>query len=287
MDVWSCNRSEWCPCEQPKLQRIIISTQADYCQEQFPFWYRWYTQIFPADLIFVLAVETPVASTDATEAFYNGKPGVHFQRIRRENFEPGEAWDVLTRWANGPWLRPPYMILSADTDQYFELPLSPPPAHRGLIFFHEVELASDHVPSVEQLAETPLRELSLDWRSFCVGKGHFTTERRAALYNIPSCPRTGAGSHCYPPDFVTNGDSQGYHWIFSGADAFVRKVHSLTLAKGDKLWWHWPQWAKMSREQSEDALRVHYAAMVREGAAGPRVERFKRLLIEGTRADGG
>ena len=290
---FACDKTSWCrDCPRrlpgegvtaprgPSLRKIVISTQADYCQEYFPLWYHWYTEIQHADDIFIIAAGTPQASVAATMAFYQGLPKIHIERLDLPNFE---VPTILARHRN--WLRElapsfPFLVVSADSDQFFEFP-SAAPMDCGLLFFDDVELVSEGVPSLQALPTSDLRELSLQWRAHVVRNMLFKREHRAGLLNLFNCPNVGGGGHCWPPEMPPRPFQRSYHWIFSGVEQFVQKVKSLSLQSNDRSWWHWPKWIAVFRAQGEEGLRKLYPEIIIREGASREVQAFKNRFAKG------
>jgi hypothetical protein len=284
----SCGSEPWCrDCPEqhqplnigPRLRKIVISTQADYCAEHFPLWYHWYVNVQQVDDIFIIAAGTPQASVETTMAFYQGLPKIHIERMDLPNFEIPLILERHRNWARELRPEPPFLVVSADSDQYFEFPVTVPP-NRGLLFFEDVELASESIPPLDMLRDADIRELSVHWRDHVSpGTTGFQKEHRVGLLNTTNCPNVGGGGHCWPPELPARPFERSYHWIFGGAEQFVRKVKALSLQSGDVNWWHWPKWIAVYQAEGEAGLRALYPEIIAQERKSNNVQAFKNRIL--------
>ena len=101
------------------MYKIVFSKQADCDFDIIPLWYHWYTNIFKADKIIILATEVRGVSTiNKILEFYKDK-NIIIQKEICNNWHAPTIWNKQKSLVKLHLPKNNYLALSADSDEFF------------------------------------------------------------------------------------------------------------------------------------------------------------------------
>ncbi len=231
------------------FRKIVFSKQADHSADLFHLWYRWYRDVFPADELIITPVKTPASEVDQTIAFYRAR-GCHIHRLERPaGWRAGQIWDCQREIVQEYLPEEPFLVVSADADQWFEFPT--------------------HLP--ENVSAVPFYRLNVAWdiSQPLLADGDFRIGFRHEKH-LPLGPAVGGYVNCLDsPHIAVTGHWRGgapesyvgveFHVHWYGFNGFLRKVRAASFdATSPGASFHWKAWRQVLEREGEEGLRAVY-----------------------------
>jgi hypothetical protein len=158
--------------------KIVFSKQADHDIDLVPFWYHWYKNVFRADIIIITPVKLFSSSIEQVSKFYRDED-VFWCPIELEFWDMKKIWKIQREIVSCyTKFTLDFVVLSADTDQFFE-PVDALDIKGPLVIFESVDFMMESTPSVFNLERQQGRVFLPDSKNTLVPKKDF----KAAFVN--------------------------------------------------------------------------------------------------------
>jgi len=232
------------------LKRVILSKQCDYDADLFALWTKWYTEVFPSDLIVltpVLVKGSPVGIDRTLEWYSRQDISLALQIIEMDGWDAMEVWKRQLKIL-GPFVDSKTLWVSADTDQFFDF--SSVVSVNGLMQFRRQELFALSEVSPSSIEETPI--YSIENRKEKV-VFHRKAGQVGALVGKVEDPRMSATGHIAGTSEAPS--SVEYHLTSRGIEQFVTKASTNWNFKTGVGSEHFRRWKKLLDGRGKEGLR--------------------------------
>lgn len=241
------------------MHHIVCTKMADHHRALFPLWYAWYTQIYKADTIILIGVQTPRSSTAATIRWWQERlptperprPFLCIDPKTRQFFDDEEIHRDFVGWLRA-WVKSnpdtPYSVIFADADEFYE-PLVPAAAHDSRLAYCWTEMATDMLGGAGRPCD-----------QHYVAMWH--TGWKGAMLNCFEHPDVSPCGHVYLDKDKIRQDytPQCFHLCYSGYPDFANKVRTVCLPPTAPEF-HWSFYRRLwddHHENRDEHMRLWY-----------------------------
>ena len=234
------------------MKTIIFSKQCDQDIELCPLWLHWYTKVFKADQIVITPVKTKLSRIDLVTAFFESYQ-IPVIPIELSDWKEEEIWEKQKLLLQ-PFLpkQDPYLVLSADTDQFFE-------PHGGLakktaMVYQRVHVTAQQTPTVET--------------ADCCGFDCFLSFDLIGGYinDLETAPIFLTGHYVGSvSQSIRQNMRYEFHLTLRGFEHFRRKIAGLSIEDdGSKVSDAWKAWRAAYDSAGDDGLREQYTRLEKD-----------------------